>query len=96
VEAKDKGSVAIPARLLLDTLKAFPEQPLTFSIDGKHHGVEINSEQGKYKMTGFSGAEFPKSPVLEEQPSCHPARRHPAEGHQQDHFRHRATTTCAR
>ncbi len=65
VEAKDKGSVAIPARLLLDTLKAFPEQPLTFSIDGKHHGVEINSEQGKYKMTGFNGAEFPKSPVLE-------------------------------
>ncbi|MCB9169166.1 MAG: DNA polymerase III subunit beta [Flavobacteriales bacterium] len=66
VEAKDKGSVAIPARLLLDTLKAFPEQPLTFSIDGKHHGVEISSDQGKYKMTGFSGAEFPKSPVLEE------------------------------
>jgi len=66
IEAKDKGSVAIPARLLLDTLKAFPEQPLTFSIDGKHHGVEISSDQGKYKMTGFSGAEFPKSPVLED------------------------------
>ena len=65
VEAKDKGSVAIPARLLLDTLKAFPEQPLTFSIDGKHHGVELSSEQGKYKMTGFNGAEFPKSPALE-------------------------------
>ncbi len=66
VEAKDKGSVAIPARILLDTLKAFPEQPLTFSIDPKHHGVEINSDQGKYKMTGFNGAEFPKSPVLED------------------------------
>lgn len=66
VEGKDKGSVAIPARLLLDTLKAFPEQPLTFSIDGKHYGVEINSEQGKYKMTGFNGSEFPRSPVLED------------------------------
>lgn len=66
VEAKDKGSVAIPAKLLLDTLKAFPEQPLTFTIDGKHHGVEISSDQGKYKMTGFNGAEFPKSPVLED------------------------------
>lgn len=65
VEAKDKGSVAIPARLLLDTLKAFPEQPLTFSIDGKHHGVEISSDQGKYKMTGFNGNEFPKSPAIE-------------------------------
>jgi DNA polymerase III subunit beta len=65
IEAKDKGSVAIPARLLLDTLKAFPEQPLTFSIDNKHFGIEISSDQGKYKMTGHNGAEFPKSPVLE-------------------------------
>ncbi len=66
VEAKEKGSVAIPARILMDTLKAFPEQPLTFSIDGKHHGVEISSDQGKYKMTGFNGADFPKSPVMED------------------------------
>ncbi|MBS1937708.1 MAG: DNA polymerase III subunit beta [Bacteroidetes bacterium] len=66
VEAKDKGAVAIPARLLLDTLKAFPEQPLTFSVDPKHFGIEISSDQGKYKMTGYTGAEFPKSPVLEE------------------------------
>jgi DNA polymerase-3 subunit beta len=66
VEAKEKGSVAIPARLLLDTLKAFPEQPLTFSVDPKHHGIEINSDQGTYKMTGFAGGEFPKSPVLED------------------------------
>jgi DNA polymerase-3 subunit beta len=66
VEAKDKGSVAIPARLLLDTLKAFPEQPLTFNVDAKHHGVAITSDQGTYKMTGFNGAEFPKSPVLED------------------------------
>ncbi len=65
VEAKDKGNVAIPARILLDTLKAFPEQPLTFTIDNKHFGIEISSDQGKYKMTGFSGTEFPKSPVLE-------------------------------
>lgn len=66
VEAKDKGSVAIPARLLLDTLKAFPDQPLTFNIDGKHFGIEISSDQGNYKMTGFAGAEFPKTPVLED------------------------------
>ncbi len=66
IEGKDKGSVAIPARLLLDTLKAFPEQPLTFNVDGKHHGIEISSDQGTYKMTGFAGGEFPKSPILEE------------------------------
>ena len=29
VDSDNEGSVAIPARLLLDTLKTFPEQPLT-------------------------------------------------------------------
>lgn len=66
VESKEKGSVAIPAKLLLDTLKTFPEEPLTFLVDTKHHGVEISNNHGKYKMTGFSGSEFPKSPVLED------------------------------
>ena len=30
VESKDSGMVALPARLILDTLKTFPEQPLTW------------------------------------------------------------------
>ena len=76
VEGKEKGSVAIPARILLDTLKAFPEQPLTFSVDGKHHGVEISSDQGKYKMTGYSGTEFPQEPGDGEPQPVRPARRH--------------------
>ena len=66
IESKDTGSIAIPARLLLDTLKAFPEQPLTFTIDTKTNGIEIASEQGKYKMTGFNGTEFPKTPAIED------------------------------
>jgi len=66
IESKDSGSIAIPARLLLDTLKAFPEQPLTFAVDLKKLGIEINSEQGKYRMTGFNGTEFPKTPAVED------------------------------
>lgn len=61
----DKGSVAIPARLLLDTLKTFPEQPLTFSVDDKTYGVEIASDNGKYKLSGQRGEEFPKIPEIE-------------------------------
>jgi DNA polymerase-3 subunit beta len=66
IESKDTGSIAIPARLVLDTLKAFPEQPLTFTVDTKKNGIEISSEQGKYRMTGFNGAEFPKTPALQD------------------------------
>jgi DNA polymerase III subunit beta len=65
VESKDTGNVAIPARLIIDTLKTFPEQPLTFSVDKKRFAIEIASDHGKYKITGQNGDEFPKSPSLD-------------------------------
>lgn len=65
VESKDSGNVAVPARLLIDTLKTFPEQPLTFSIDKKRLAIEISSDYGKYKITGQNGDEFPKAPSIE-------------------------------
>tara|TARA_B110000483_G_scaffold241915_1_gene326158 strand:- start:493 stop:1614 length:1122 start_codon:yes stop_codon:yes gene_type:complete len=64
-KADAKGSVAVPARLLLDTLKTFADQPLTFDIDEKTFGIEISSENGKYKLAGQNGEEFPKVPELE-------------------------------
>ncbi|AZJ32024.1 MULTISPECIES: DNA polymerase III subunit beta [Tenacibaculum] len=63
VESTDTGAIAINARLLLDTLKTFPEQPLTFKIEGDNT-IEIISEQGKYDMAYFSGDEFPKAVEL--------------------------------
>lgn len=65
VESKDSGNIAIPAKLLIDTLKTFPEQPLTFSIDKKKFAIEISSDYGKYKLTGHDGDEFPKVPKIE-------------------------------
>jgi DNA polymerase III subunit beta len=64
VEAKTDGSVAVPARLLLDTLKTFPELPLTFDINPKSFQVEISSDSGKYKLSGFNADEFPKVPEI--------------------------------
>jgi DNA polymerase-3 subunit beta len=61
-----EGAIAIPARLLLDTLKTFPEQPLTFSMDDRTFGIEISSDYGKYKLTGQNGEEFPRTPSIEE------------------------------
>jgi DNA polymerase-3 subunit beta len=65
VESKDSGNVAVPARLLIDTLKTFPEQPLTFTIDKKRLAIEISSDYGKYKITGQNGDEFPKAPSVD-------------------------------
>jgi len=65
VESKDNGRIAIPARILLDTLKTLPEQPLTFKIDEKTFGIEITSETGRYKLSGENADDFPKIPQPE-------------------------------
>ncbi|OIQ22302.1 DNA polymerase III subunit beta [Lacinutrix sp. MedPE-SW] len=65
IESDSKGSVAIPARLLLDTLKTFPEQPLTFTVE-ENNTVEISSNHGKYALAYADGAEFPKAVSLED------------------------------
>ena len=59
------GSVAIPARLILDTLKTFADEPLTFTVDESSFGIEIKSNNGKFKLSGFNGEEFPKIPSIE-------------------------------
>lgn len=64
VQSKDEGSIAVPAKLLLDILKTFPDHPLTFSINDKL-GIEISSDYGKYSLSGYNAEEFPKVPVLE-------------------------------
>ena len=60
VEADNSGSMALPARLLLETIKTFPEQPLTFTLTDQNT-VEISSNYGKYALAYASAEEFPKA-----------------------------------
>jgi DNA polymerase III subunit beta len=53
------GTVALPARILLDTLKEFSEQPLTFDINPDTMAVVINSENGRFSIVGQNGIDFP-------------------------------------
>ena len=65
IEAKDSGKVCIPAKILMDSLKNIAEQPLTFNID-KNFGVEITSDNGKYKVMGENPDNFPKEPAADD------------------------------
>src|SRR5450631_1677035 len=65
IEAKDSGKVCIPAKILLDSLKNIADQPLTFTID-KNFGVEITSDNGKYKVMGENPDNFPKDPSADQ------------------------------
>ena len=64
VEAKENGRIAAPARILLDTLKNLPDQPVTFTIDEETYSIELSSANGRYKLSGENAMDFPKVPVV--------------------------------
>ncbi len=64
IDSESKGSVAIPAKILLETLKTFPEQPLTFTVED-NNTIEISSNSGKYAVAYAEAQEFPKSVTLD-------------------------------
>lgn len=66
IDCKESAKIAIPAKILLDTLKTLPEQPLTFTVNTKNFAIEISSDNGKYRLAGENGEDFPKIPIAEE------------------------------
>jgi DNA polymerase-3 subunit beta len=58
------GIIALPARILLDTLREFSSQPLTFEINLETMAVELSSENGKFNLMGQNGIDFPALPVI--------------------------------
>ena len=62
----DNGSIAVPARILTDTLKEFPEQPLTFEIDLDKLSIVISSENGKFTVVGQNAGDFPQMPGIKQ------------------------------
>lgn len=65
VESKEGGKIAVPSKILLDTLKTLPEQPIAFSVDDKTFAIEISAGDGKYRLSGENGDDFPKIPVVD-------------------------------
>ena len=66
VNADGDGTVAVPAKILIDTLKALPQQPITFSVNLDNFGIEITSAYGKYKLAGENGEDYPDIPTPED------------------------------
>lgn len=66
VESKTNGSVAIPAKILLDTLKALPNQVVTFEADVEQRVLTMTTDNGLYKMAIDPPDDFPSLPIVEE------------------------------
>ena len=64
-KALQNGSIAIPAKILVDTLKTFADIPVSFTINEDNQGIEISAGDGKYKLAGHKSDEYPRIPSLE-------------------------------
>ena len=64
-DVQGEGKVAFGAKLLIDTLKEFPEQPLTFNIDDQTWKMNITSANGTYSFIGANGQEYPEMPTTD-------------------------------
>lgn len=64
IEGKGQAKIAVPSKILLETLKSLPEQPITFSFDESTFAIEINTDKGKYKLSGENGEDFPAIPEV--------------------------------
>jgi DNA polymerase-3 subunit beta len=62
----ETGSIAIPAKILVETLKTFADIPVSFSINDDTLMIEISAGEGKYRLSGHKSEEYPRTPVLEE------------------------------
>ncbi|MEC3881514.1 DNA polymerase III subunit beta [Parapedobacter sp. 10938] len=65
IEAKEEGRVAMPSKILIETLKTLPDQPVAFSVDTTTLAIEISAGDGKYKLSGENAEDFPKIPVVD-------------------------------
>ncbi|ARK08997.1 DNA polymerase III subunit beta [Fibrella sp. ES10-3-2-2] len=63
VDTSDSGAIAVPAKLLLDTLRSLPEQPITVKVSDTW-SVTIMTDNGKFKLSGENPVDFPKIPEV--------------------------------
>ncbi len=68
VESVEKeGLIAAPAKLMLDSLKEFSEQPLTIEANESTWEIKVSWKSGSLALPGTSGLSYPAIPELNEE-----------------------------
>lgn len=58
------GVIATDMKKILEVIKEFSEQPLTFSISTEDNRIDITSGYGKYTIVGVDASDFPQTAQL--------------------------------
>ena len=62
-----EGLIAAPAKLMLDSLKEFSEQPLTIEANESTWEIKVSWKSGSLALPGTSGLSYPAIPELNEE-----------------------------
>jgi DNA polymerase III subunit beta len=60
------GKIAIPAKLLLDTVRSLPNTDAMFDIDITSNRIKITAGRGEYNLTGQGAKDYPEFPAFKE------------------------------
>ncbi len=59
-----EGTIAAPVKMMLDSLKEFPELPLAIEVNDKNWEITINWKSGSLSIPGASAVSYPAVPQL--------------------------------
>lgn len=59
-----EGTIAAPAKLMLDSLKEFSEMPLDVEVNDKNFEIKISWKSGSLSIPGVSAVSYPAVPAI--------------------------------
>ncbi len=62
VRGSEDGSLAVPAKRVMDTLRALPDTQLVFHADISTNKIKMVTENGEYNLIGEASQDFPTVP----------------------------------
>lgn len=70
IDGQGNGRIAVPAKMLAEILKTFPEQPITFAVSPDEHLLKISygttDNEGKCDIPYEDADEYPSLPAMED------------------------------
>ena len=61
---ESEGTIAAPGKLMLDSLKEFPELPLTIEVNDQNWEIRLSWKSGSLSIPGASAVSYPAVPTL--------------------------------
>lgn len=59
------GTIAIPPKILLNTLKTLPDVPITVQINEDNFAIELIAGDGVYRVAGYNPNDYPELALIE-------------------------------